>query len=157
MTMITEALTTEHRVFTAIFDHIERVLPEAQRVEEVRLLAGLVEALLRAHSEAETNLAYVALDHVLADRGELDQLHQDHHEIDGRLRGAQAAKDRGEARRLLKGALRVSREHFAREEQAVFPLINRSLSPEVLAALGKAWAQRDASAGHSPEPVATRA
>ncbi len=119
------------------------------------MLAGLVEALLRAHSEAETNLAFAALDHVLADRGQLEALHQDHHEIDGRLRSAQAAKDCAEARRLLRAALRVSREHFAREERAVFPLIDRSLSPEVLTVLGKAWAQR--GAGRWPELAASRA
>ena len=142
MTSITGALRTEHVVFTTVFDSIERTLSQVQTVEEAKRLAGLVESLLRGHSDTETDLAYAALDHVLENEGELDQLHEDHQEIDARLKRVQSTKDCGEARRLLKAALRASREHFLREERTVFPLIDRALSQEMLTALGSAWAQR---------------
>jgi len=149
MTRITEALTTEHAVFTTVFDQIERALPGVETLGEAKRLAGLVEALLHSHSETETDLAYVALDHMLDHRGELDELHEDHQEIDIRLKRIQSANDCGEARRLLKAALRASREHFLREERTVFPLIDRVLSQEALTALGGLWAQRGLARGYS--------
>jgi hemerythrin-like domain-containing protein len=149
MARITETLIVEHGVFIAVFDEIERVLPTVESVAETKRLAGLVEALLRGHSETETNLAYAALDHILEDRGELNQLHQDHQEIDARLRRLQSTNDCGEARRLLKAALRASREHFLREERTVFPLIDSALSPEAQTALGNACTRQGATQGLS--------
>ena len=52
MTSITGALRTEQVVFTTVFDSIERTLSKVQTVEEAKRLAGLVESLLRGHSEA---------------------------------------------------------------------------------------------------------
>jgi len=149
MPRITEALITEHAVFGTVFDHIEHALPKVRTGAEAKMLAALVEALLRSHSETETDLAYAALDHALDHRGELDQLHQDHQEIDARLQRIQSATGCGEARRLLKAVLRAAREHFAREEKTVFPLIDRALSQEMLADLGNAWAERNLTQRHA--------
>lgn len=142
MITITTALATEHVVFAAVFDEIERTLPNLTSLGEVKMLSGLVEKLLRGHGETETDLAYVALDHALDQRGQLDQLHQDHHEIDTCLRRVREAVDLSEARGLLKGALQASRLHFLREERSVFPLIEQVLDQETLAGLGTAWKDR---------------
>ncbi len=139
---ITEALFAEHATFKVVFDFIELALPDLRTLAEVKLLARLVEALLYGHAEAEENLAYVALDHVLAHEGQLDRLHQDHREIDGRLRGVRTAKEFGEARRLLNAAVLASRVHFDREEEAAFPLMEDALGSETLAELGAAWLER---------------
>lgn len=142
MISITTALATEHVVFAAVFDEIERTLPNLTSLGEVKLLSSLVERLLRGHGETETDLAYVALDHALDQRGQLDQLHQDHHEIDACLKQVRQAAELNEARRLLKTALRASRLHFLREERSVFPLIEKVLDQETLAGLGTAWKDR---------------
>ena len=82
METITRALALEHAIYGEVFDQIERILTRTASLAEVKLMATLVEGLLKGHAETETNLAYVALDHTLADRGTVDLLHQDHHEID---------------------------------------------------------------------------
>jgi len=69
MIKIMEALVVEHAVFSAVFRQIERLLPRLKSVAGAKLLSNLVEGMLRRHSEAETELAYVALDHVLEERG----------------------------------------------------------------------------------------
>ena len=99
----------------------------------------------RSRAQAETDLAYLALDHVLEHNGELKRMHQEHQEIDDHLRKVHTAKTCAEARRLLKSALTTSREHFRGEERHVFPLLEKSLRPETLAALGKHWLQRAAA------------
>src|SRR5208282_4375611 len=105
METITKALIMEHGVFREVFDQIERVLAGTQSASEVKLLASVVEGLLNRHGETETNLAYSALDHALADRGALKRLYQDHHEIDDQFKRLQRATDAAEAQRLLKKAL----------------------------------------------------
>jgi hemerythrin-like domain-containing protein len=145
MIAITEVLSAEHRVFTELFDQIEGLLPNLTTLPEVKLLTTLVERLLQGHADAERNLAYLALDHALKDRGRLDRLHQDHEEIDASLKRAQTTRNFEEARRLLRASISTSREHFRREERSVFPLLERVLRPETLAALGTARVQPDAA------------
>ena len=142
---ITDALVAEHAVFTVVFDYVERVSPKLTTLAEARLLAGLIEALLRGHADAEENLAFVALDHVLDHKGRLDQMHLEHHEIDASLKRVHAAKDVAEARRFLAASLRASRKHFRYEERNVFPLMEQMLQHETLTKLGNAW-KRDRTA-----------
>ena len=139
---ITQALVAEHTIFLTVFDQIERVLPSLTTPIEVRTMASIVEGLLETHAKTETNLAYLALDHVLAANGELKRMHQEHQEIDDRLRKVHAAKTCAEARRLLKAALVTSREHFHGEERSVFPLLEKVLQEETLSQLGETWMQR---------------
>ena len=142
---ITEALVAEHTIFLGVFDQIERVLPSLATPAEVRTMASIVEGLLEGHAKTETNLAYLALDHVLEHNGELKRMHQDHHEIDDRLRKVHTAKTCAEARRLLKSAILASREHFRAEERSVFPLLEE-VAPEGNAhRAGQDWMQRQAA------------
>ena len=147
---ITEALVAEHTIFLSVFDQIDRVLPSLTTPAEVRTMANVIEGLLEGHARTETNLAYLALDHVLAANGELKRMHQDHHEIDDRLRKVHTANTCAEARRLLKLAITSTREHFRGEERSVFPLLEKVLRKETLAELGQTWLRRqEAPANHA--------
>jgi hemerythrin-like domain-containing protein len=141
METITQVLVMEHAVFCEVFDQIERVLAGPVTASEVKLLAVVVEGLLRSHAETETNLAYSALDHALADRGALNRLHQDHHEIDDHFKHIQRTTDPAEAQLLLKKALAATRDHFRREEKSVFPILEKTLQPSTLWTLGQKWAE----------------
>ncbi len=143
---ITEALVAEHTIFLSVFDQIERALPTLTTPAEVRTMAGVIEGFLEGHGKTETNLAYLALDHVLEHNGELNRMHQDHHEIDDRLRQVHTARSCAEARRLLRLAIKASREHFAGEERNVFPLLEKLLQEETLTELGRSWMRREAVA-----------
>lgn len=129
-------------MFTTVFDQIEQTLPQLRTPGEAKMLAGLVEALLQDHGDAETNLAFVALDHALDNKNRLDRLHQDHDEIDDRLRQVRKATELADARRLLRAALLATRHHFRREERLIFPLIEKMLQKETLTKLGEVWMQR---------------
>ena len=140
METITQALVMEHVVFRKVFDQIEQFLTGPRTAPEVKLLASLVEGLLRDHGETETNLAYSALDHTLADRGTVKRLYQDHHEIDDQFKRIHRTSDAAEALLLLKKGLAATREHFRREEKHVFPILEKTLQPETLGTLGRKWA-----------------
>lgn len=139
---ITDLLVAEHRIFLDVFAQIERALPRLTTLAEAKTLARVIEGMLAGHADTETNLAYAALDHVLKDRERLDRLREEHDEIDARLSRVQTARDRGEARRLLKAALLATRRHFRFEEMTVFPLLEDVLQSEMLADLGTLWAER---------------
>jgi len=152
---ITQALIVEHTVFDTVFNQVVRALRKAQTAAEVKMLATLVEGVLRNHGDKEENLAYLALDHVLADKGELHSLYQEHQEIDDRWKRVQGAKDFTEARQLLKAALYAAREHFRSEERVIFPVVEQVLRRETLIELGQVWLQQ-AAPGSRAAAVAAR-
>jgi hypothetical protein len=139
---ITEILVAEHRIFLSVFDQIERALSGVTTLTEARKLARLVEGMLESHAGTETELAYLALDHVLQDKDQLDRLHEEHHEIDTSLHLVHLAGDVARARLMLQTALGASRRQFAFEEQSVFPLVESALQSETLAGLAATWMQR---------------
>ncbi len=139
---ITDALRAEHTIYLHVFEQIERALPSMTTSAEVRTMAQVIEGLLHGHALRETNLAYVALDHVLEERGQLDRMHEDHREIDARLKSVTTAGTVADARRLFEAALHSSREHFNLEEKVLFPLLERVLQTETLTSLGRSWLDR---------------
>jgi type II secretory pathway component PulJ len=139
---ITEVLEAEHRVMLTVFDQIERVLPSLTTIRETATLARIMEGMLEGHAQAETDLAFLALDQVLEEKGQLDRLHEEHHEIDASLRRVHLARSCAGAKRLLKTAIASSRHHFVFEEREVFPLLNRVVQEDTLAGLAAALKQR---------------
>jgi hemerythrin-like domain-containing protein len=135
---ITEALIVEHGVFRALFSRIERDL-QSYELAEAKHISCLVEHLLHRHGEQEKDLALTALNHALAEKGQLDRLHLEHHELDAAFKRVQGAAEPLEAQRLLQAGLIASRQHFDYEEVSLFALIERVLQRKALKELGSAW------------------
>jgi len=125
-----------------VFEEVERVLPQAGTVAEVGRLATMLEGLLSGHAELEVEFAFAALDHALYRKGRLTRLHQDHAELDERLRQMHAAETCERARGLLRGAMRAGRAHFRQEERELFPAVERALGLGVLSALGERFRKK---------------
>ena len=138
MTII-DGLVAEHRVFLMLFDQMERALPGVKTVDEIALMCRLLEAPLHDHGGTETDLAYIALDHILHQQKRLTRLYHDHQEIDVLLKKVEEIKDLPKARTQLKVALDACRAHFREEEHTVFPLIEKALQHETLLILGRVW------------------
>ena len=136
---IIEGLLAEHRVFLTLFEQLELALPEVKTVDEIRMLCRILEALLHNHGEAENDLSYVAVDHVLKEHKRHVRLHHDHQEIDGLLKDVARIQDLRQARRRLTVFLEACRAHFRDEEHNLFPLVEKALQHETLLALGRAW------------------
>ena len=129
---ITDALLAEHVVFHNLFDHVERTLHKLKTAAEVRSLAGLMESLLKAHSDIEEELLVEPLDHCLEQIGHCDTFHQEHAEIDENLKRAQTVRGLKRARACLLAAVLSSRKHFDKEERIVFPLAEKLLKSRTL-------------------------
>ena len=149
---ITEALLAEHHVFHSLFDHVERAVPHLKTLGELKALAALLEASLKAHSDAEDELLFAAMEHCIEQIGQAKTFHDEHEEIDRTLLGVQQTRRAATARTLLKSAVEASRRHFDKEERIVFPMAEKILSSATLTKLGSAWAGRresGAERGHS--------
>ncbi len=147
---ITDALRAEHAIYLGVFAEIERAVPRLATIGELRTMAAIIERVLAPHAAAENNLAFLALDHVLSDQGQLQRLYHEHKEIDERLKQVHSVSNCGEARRLLLASIGASREHFRLEEAEVFPLLEKRLKPETLRELGQKWRERRSEAPASP-------
>jgi iron-sulfur cluster repair protein YtfE (RIC family) len=142
MIPITRALTAEHKMFCAVFDQIECLLPSVGQLAQVRELSRLVEGLLQNHAAAEEDLVLLALDHTSQHKRRCDRIHQEHQEIDSRITRVHGTKNLARARSLLRAAMTASRKHFAHEERVVFPLVERVMNAEALMRLGGVWMRR---------------
>ncbi len=139
---ITEALLAEHLVFHNMFDHIEATVPKLKTLAEVKSLAGLMESLLKAHSDTEDELFIGPLEHCFEQIGQRDAFLEEHQEIDDSLRTLRQIKQLKKARLLLLAAVAYSRRHFDKEERIVFPMAERVLKMKTLTALGQTWMEQ---------------
>lgn len=128
-------------MFRSLFEQIERDLPKLS-LAEIKRIAAIVEGMIHRHGEQERDVALAALNHVLAEKGQLEKLQLEHHELNGALQCIQSAKEAAEGRRLLEAGLQATRQHFEHEEQAIFPSIEKVLGTKVLTALGQAVLHR---------------
>lgn len=139
---ITDALLGEHAMIYRLLDHCSAGA-DAWSLEEARTAGGTLAAALLAHAHVEDELLFRALEpHLSAAAGPLAVMRQEHDEIEGSLARLAEARDAESARMLLRYATSVARQHFAKEEQVLFPMAEQFLSPERLNELGGQWSER---------------
>jgi hemerythrin-like domain-containing protein len=139
---ITEALLAEHTVFHSLFDHLEKTVPKARSLAEIRTLASLLETMLEAHSRTEDELFIAPLEHCFEQIGHRETFHQEHEEIDACLTLVRKAKQSRNAKQSLLAAITCSRKHFDKEERIVFPMAEKLLKSNTLLKLGSDWMEQ---------------
>ena len=145
---ITEALLAEHLVFHHLLDHIEKVAPQVETLPEIKSMAHMLAAMLKAHSRTEDDLLIGPLEHCFEQIGQRELFHQEHEEIDEDLMLVQETKRLGKARELLLVAVSASRKHFDKEERIVFPMAEEVLKTDTLEELGQAWMDQRKEPAH---------
>ena len=140
--LVTEAIALEHATLLRVIKEVRRVLPQLRSALEVGTMATMLEGLLGRHGELETEFAFLPLDHTLRHKKALNLLHHDHQEVNDRFRQVHQAATCERARQLLRAALRISQDHFYREERDVLPLLELTLGHGALRALGDAFKAR---------------
>lgn len=141
---ITDALLGEHGVFYAQFAHLEQTIPAVERLDLIHGQAALLTAALATHAHLEDELLFNALEPHIGEMGPLMVMRQEHDEIDGTLTRLPDEQDVANARRMLLHVIGTARDHFAKEEQILYPLAQRCLSADALTQLGAQWAQQRA-------------
>lgn len=139
---ITDALLGEHGVIYPQLDHLtSRPFDSA---EEARAQAAQLAAGLATHAQIEDELLFVPLEEPLGGPtgGPLGVLRMEHDEVEAALERLSQIDDVQEAETLAAHLVSVAREHFAKEEQVLFPMAQDLLGEERLRSLGEQWAAR---------------
>lgn len=137
--IITDALLGEHGVIYRLLEQLtSRPFDSA---EEARVQAAALAAGLASHARIEDDLLFVALEVPLGpDGGPLAVMRMEHEEVEGTLERLARVEDAREADALAAHLATVAREHFAKEEQVLFPMAEQLLGEEELRSLGERWA-----------------
>lgn len=140
---ITEALLGEHGVFYALFDQLERAVPASATLAQVQDQAALLAAALKPHASMEDELLFTSLEsHLESQSGPLAVMRAEHSGIEDALARVQEVQDLAEAQGLVLHVVQMAREHFAKEEQILFPMAEQMLGGETLAQLAARWAEQ---------------
>jgi hemerythrin-like domain-containing protein len=140
---ITDALLGEHAVFYAQFDYLEKFVPRADSVALVKSQGAMLSAALASHAHLENDLLFSALEaHLPTEGGPLAVMRMEHDEIEGTLKRLPDIQDLAEARKMLLHAIQTAREHFAKEEQVLFPMAKQMLEASTLEQLSAKWAEQ---------------
>ncbi len=158
---ITDALKGEHGVFYAQFELLEEVIAPAT-LPVLKAQGAVLAARLAPHAQIENELLFPALEEQLGTHGptaafraehdaidsaferlqQLRELNRDHAQIDADLARLPQTPSLAEARDLIDEVVHAAREHFAKEEQMLFPMAEQVLSERTLEELGAEWARR---------------
>jgi len=139
---ITEVLMAEHAVFHNMFDHIETCVPRLKTLAEVKSLASMVDKVMAPHAKTEDDLFIEPLEHCFAQIGQSETFHDEHEQIDAEFARVNKARRLKDAKKILLGAIVMSRKHFDKEERIVFPMAERVLKAKTLSDLGMEWLQK---------------
>ncbi len=137
---ITDALLGEHAIFYAQFDHLEQTVPVADTIALVKSQGAMLAAGLAGHANLEEELLFKTLEKQIGSEGPLAVMRMEHEEIEQSLERLPGVEELDQARELLLHVVATAREHFAKEEQILFPLASQTLSIDTLNELGAQWA-----------------
>jgi len=138
---IIDALLGEHGAFYAIFDHLERDVPGMHEAAAIRAAGATLGAALATHAAIENEVLFPELERRVGPDGPLAVMRHEHDQIEDGLARLARCGDTAAARGLLLGTLATAREHFAKEENILFPLAAQLLEQE-MERLGDLWAER---------------
>lgn len=139
---ITDAFIAEHAVIYAQLDYLETAIPAARTLGELKVMAGLLEAALKPHAEAEDELLFDGLKPGLDQMGKLEKVQHEHAAICDGLTFVKLARTKKEAQRRLLAVVHLTRKEFDLEDRVLFKLAEELLHEPTLQRLGKSWARK---------------
>jgi hemerythrin-like domain-containing protein len=138
---INDALLAEHGVFYSQFDFLEEFLPEVRDKATVQALARMLESALHVHAHLEDDVLFPEFEKRVTEGGAIDVMREEHGDISALFGKINFAADVDTARDLLMEVVHEAREHFAKEEEILFPVSAHKVDPDTLASLGRQWAK----------------
>ena len=140
MINIVDALLGEHAVLYVLFDQFEEQVAQASSVADVQHAAAPLSAVLLSHAKIEDELVFPALEKAIGPGGPLTVMREEHDEIDATLARIGRAVDVESAIAEARTALDAARDHFAKEERALFGMVRDAVADDDLLRLGDQWA-----------------
>lgn len=137
---LTDALLGEHGVLVDMLGELDGLTSRAESAHEVAVAVEVPAAALLQHAKVEDELLFPALEAVAGKQGITTAMRAEHVEIDALVARVRSASSLEECLRALDELLEKTREHFEKEEQILFPMIEREIGDTRLEALAEKWA-----------------
>ena len=139
---LTHALLGEHGAFYVMFERLEEIAETATDPGTMKDALSPIAAALVAHSVSENDLLFPALEAARGAGGPIEVMRGEHIEVEKLIADVTACASMPELRGALAALLQVTRTHFAKEEEVLFPMAERSVPSATLDQLAKDWAER---------------
>lgn len=141
---ITDAFLGEHGPLYAMLNYLEKNIEIPQALEVIQGKAEVLDSALTSHACLENDLLFAALDPHMGPMGPLVVMRHEHDQIEQGLARIIQKKVQGpeEAKALLMEIIQIARQHFAKEEQVLFPMALQILNSGALEDLAGQWAHR---------------
>ncbi len=137
---ILHALLGEHGVFYAQFRFLEEALPEETDLAIIHRLGAMLDAALQSHATLENEGLFTRLEERMGVVPPVMVMRSEHDQIGENMTALTHTRDVDQARDLLLDTIAIARDHFAKEEQVLFPMAANMLPADELQALGAEWA-----------------
>ncbi len=139
---ILQAFLGEHAIFYAQFSHLEQHLADIQDVAAIHAQGKMLAAALATHANLENELLFASIESHLGPIGPLTVMRMDHEQIENLLDELPHLDQVTAARHTLSQTIAIARQHFAKEEQVLYPLAAQHLPATLLEQLGAVWGER---------------
>lgn len=138
---VTSALAGEHGVFHLLVEQLDDAAGSAGTVAELRAAAAPLAIALIGHARVEEETLFGPLEQAIGRQGPLHCLRREHEDIDRQLRALFRMGDLVPMQAAVRAVLDLTRRHLAREEQVLFAVADRALTPAARETLGTDWAR----------------
>jgi hemerythrin-like domain-containing protein len=138
---VTSALAGEHGVFHLLVEQLGDAAESVTTVAELRAAAAPLAITLIGHARVEEATLFTPLERSIGQQGPLHCLRREHEDIDRQLRALFRLGALDSMREAVRAVLDLTRRHLAREEQVLFAVAERALTPAAREALGLHWAR----------------
>jgi len=132
---ITDRFISEHRVFLEQLDMLRALLDDGQPVGATAAALRTLAAPLGRHAKEEEEILFPALAARIGEDGPISILRAEHRSIEEQIEGIAAGSARAEVARMFDAFAATLRDHIAKEDDVLFPIAERVLGEEELAAL----------------------
>jgi hemerythrin-like domain-containing protein len=134
---ITDALVGEHGPLYRQLDRLEEAAGGS--AAQAQSCAQLLAAGLASHAHLEDSLLFAALEQRTGLDSMLEDMYDEHRQVDAMLAELAAVGSVEQARAIVLRLVTLARNHFAKEEKAVFPHAEQILGESELVRLGDEW------------------
>jgi iron-sulfur cluster repair protein YtfE (RIC family) len=138
---VTSALAGEHGVFHLLVEQLDDATGSCGTIAELRAAAAPLAIALIGHARVEEATLFAPLERSIGEQGPLHCLRREHEDMDRQLRGLFRIDDADAMRAAIRTVLDLTRRHLAREEQVLFAVADRALTPAARETLGGEWAR----------------
>jgi len=134
---ITDALVGEHGPLYRQLDRLQEAADGS--AAHMQSCAQLLAAGLASHAHLEDSLLFAAVEQRTGRDSMLEDMYDEHRQVDALLAELAAVASAEQAQATALRLVTLARNHFAKEENAVFPQAEQTLGEAELVRLGEEW------------------